>query len=234
VTQVFFYFDQSRCTGCGACAVACKDWNNVPAGAQAQWRRVYSFEAGRFPQVDVVHLCLSCCHCAEPACAKACPTGAIRKRAEDGAVLVNRDICRGCRSCQTACPYGAPQYAGGDYRMMKCTFCVDRQAQGLKPACVDACPYFALDAGTAEMLQSKYGVLTVLGSGLIPGIDSEHEATRPCVFVKPRSLRADGPLVMRRNGGVVSHLRAVPGPPEEEWRARARVPFANKPRKVTC
>ena len=30
--QIGFYFDQTRCTGCSACRVACKDWNDIPAG----------------------------------------------------------------------------------------------------------------------------------------------------------------------------------------------------------
>lgn len=232
--QVHFHFDARRCTGCGACAIACKDWNDVPAGSGTQWRRVITAEIGRFPEVDVVHFCLSCLHCAEPACAKACPTGAIRKDDATGAVLVDRDICRGCRECQRACPWGAPQYAPGDARMMKCTFCVDRQAQGLAPACVDACPYFALDAGTEAELRARHGEMAPVAAGSLPAIDAEHEATRPSLFVERRPLRAEGEAVLRRNGVVVAHLRTGPGPDEGEWRERARTPFVSKPRRDTC
>ncbi len=232
--QRHFYFDQWRCTGCGACAVACKDWNDVPPAPEVQWRRVYTTEAGRFPDVDVAHLCVSCYHCAEPACAKACPTGAISKDAATGAVLVDRDVCKGCRECVAACPYGAPQHAPGDYRMSKCTFCGDRQAQGLQPACVDACPYFALDAGTEDELRRKYADLVPLTAGVLPGIDAEHAATRPSVFVKPRPLRATSGEVTRRNGRAVAHLRPVPGPDEDTWRARAKEPFVNKPPRSQC
>ena len=37
--QLAFYFDQTRCTGCYACVVACKDWHDIPAGP-ASWMRV--------------------------------------------------------------------------------------------------------------------------------------------------------------------------------------------------
>lgn len=232
--QVFFFFDQARCTGCAACAIACKDWNKLPAGREMQWRRVYSTETGRFPRVDVAHLCLSCFHCAEPACAKACPTGAITKRDEDGAVLVDRDACRGCRQCETACPYGAPQYAPGDPRMMKCTFCIDRRAVGLKPACVDACPYFALDAGTESELTLTYGPLHRLSADVLPGIGAEHAATQPGVFVKSRPQRATDNAVMRRNGEIATQLRAVPGPTEAQWRERAATPYRPKPKSDQC
>ncbi len=31
---------------------------------------------------------------------------------EDGFVVVDEDVCIGCRYCHMACPYGAPQYNG--------------------------------------------------------------------------------------------------------------------------
>jgi anaerobic dimethyl sulfoxide reductase subunit B (iron-sulfur subunit) len=32
--QVGFYFDQTRCIGCNACRVACKDWHDIAAGPE--------------------------------------------------------------------------------------------------------------------------------------------------------------------------------------------------------
>jgi anaerobic dimethyl sulfoxide reductase subunit B (iron-sulfur subunit) len=87
-----FYFDQQRCIGCDTCVVACKQWHQVPDGP-ASWRRVHTLEEGRFPQVWLVHISLSCCHCAEPACIPACPATAITKRAEDGIVVVDQGLC---------------------------------------------------------------------------------------------------------------------------------------------
>ena len=68
------------------------------------------------------------------------------ERAEDGIVLVDPDICIGCKLCSWACPYGAREY---DYTvgvMKKCTLCVDRiyntnlEPEDQVPACVRACP----------------------------------------------------------------------------------------------
>ena len=53
--QMGFYFDQTRCTGCYACVVACKDWHDVPAGP-ASWRKVATIEEGNFPDLFVAFL----------------------------------------------------------------------------------------------------------------------------------------------------------------------------------
>jgi len=157
--QLYFYFDQPRCIGCETCVVACKDWNDVPAGP-ASWRRVASLEKGNYPNVFVAFLSTSCYHCAQPSCVSACPVGAITKRDEDGIVLVNREICLGhdnCDMCSQACPYEAPQFGAEDNaKMQKCDFCAERWTQGKKPICVDACPMRALDAGSADELKTKY------------------------------------------------------------------------------
>jgi len=158
--QMGFYFDQTRCTGCYACVVACKDWHNVAAGP-ASWRRVTTIEKGRFPDVFVAFLSHSCYHCANPACVATCPAGAITKREKDGVVTIDRAKCRGkdqCDLCLQACPYQAPQFGvESDAKMQKCDFCLDRLAEGKQPVCVAACPMYALDAGPLEELEKKYG-----------------------------------------------------------------------------
>jgi anaerobic dimethyl sulfoxide reductase subunit B (iron-sulfur subunit) len=174
--QMAFYYDQNRCMGCSTCVVACKDWNDVKPGP-AHWRRLSTVESGTFPQVSVFNLVMSCNHCAHPACTAACPVGAIYKRPEDGIVIVDRAKCQNIRSCLAACPYGAPQFADDKsepvkdpswavaHPMQKCTFCWDRQADGLTPSCVASCPNRALDFGTVEEISAKYpsALKTVVG-----------------------------------------------------------------------
>jgi len=160
--QMGFYFDQTRCTGCLTCVVACKDYNNIDAGPSS-WRRVTTIEKGKYPDLFVTFLSAACHHCMTPACAEACPANAIIKRESDGIVIVDPEACLGkdqCAQCLEACPYQAPQFGVEENaRMQKCNFCVDLLAENKKPACVDACPMRALDAGPVEGLVAKYGNL---------------------------------------------------------------------------
>jgi anaerobic dimethyl sulfoxide reductase subunit B (iron-sulfur subunit) len=181
--QMAFYFDQSRCIGCYACSVACKDWNNIEAGP-AQWRRVTAQEWGAYPEVFLTYVSLSCSHCAQPACADACPVNAITKNGGNGIIAVNQEECLGydnCGACKKACPYTVPQFGSEENaKMQMCTLCNDRLKENRKPACVDACPVRALDAGPTEELQAKYGKVTE-----VTGF-SYSDKTRPSILFKPR------------------------------------------------
>ncbi len=180
--QLGFYFDQTRCTGCEACVVACKDWNNIPAGPAALCR-IISQEKGRFPDPSLSFYPRMCFHCAEPACVDACPTSAIRKRPRDGVVVVDGDLCiSGCRRCLDVCPYYAPQFVdGGPMRL--CNLCRERREAGSKPACVLACSQHALDAGSLEELRRRYG-----GETAVEGFSDPGE-TRPSILFRVKTLK---------------------------------------------
>jgi anaerobic dimethyl sulfoxide reductase subunit B (iron-sulfur subunit) len=157
-----FWFDASACSGCKACQVACKDKHDLPLGVR--WRRVYEVTGGGWePEGDAwrssvyaYNVSMACNHCERPICAEVCPTRAITKR-KDGLVLIDADRCMGCRYCEWACPYGAPQYDAAAGVMTKCTMCVDELEAGNTPACVAACPLRVLDIGTLESLEARYG-----------------------------------------------------------------------------
>lgn len=133
------------------------------------WRRVYTTEYGtRPPDIDVLNISISCNHCQEPACVKACPLGYIYKEQEYGIVRIDTSkTCIACQRCKQACPWDSPQYYDKDLtkytadnpkrpRMTKCNLCIDRIKDGLKPACVASCIMRALDAGPIEELKRKY------------------------------------------------------------------------------
>jgi nitrate reductase beta subunit len=80
-----------------------------------------------------------CEHCLNPACAAACPSGAIYKRSEDGIVLVDPDRCRGWRMCITGCPYKKVYFNHRTGKAEKCTFCFPRIELGQPTICAETC-----------------------------------------------------------------------------------------------
>lgn len=130
--------DIRRCYGVHACSVACKAENDVPLGQTRSW--VEYIEKGTYPNVTRSFLPRLCNQCEKPACVSVCPTGATWKREEDGIVVVDDDICIGCKYCVHACPYDARYPNPVTGTVDKCDFCIHRVAKGLEPACVEACP----------------------------------------------------------------------------------------------
>ena len=137
-----------------------------------------------------------------------CPTGASYKRPEDGIVLVDYDLCIGCKYCAWACPYGVREIDEHKKVMTKCTLCVDRvydmslSEDRRKPACVLACPTSARLFGDVHDPESEVSVAIRESGGyaLMP-----EWGTKPANHYLPRRktrmkihadelVRADNPL----------------------------------------
>lgn len=184
--QIGFYVDQSNCTGCKACQIACKDKHDNPVGVS--WRRVAEYTGGSNEtdaadgsfrtNVFTYYTSMACNHCADPICVEVCPSTAMHK-GENGIVSVDPDICIGCRYCEMACPYSAPQFDAAKGVMTKCDFCADFLAEGRDPACVASCPSRVLDYGEIDDLRAKYGT----ESGIEPLPDPS--ITRPNLVITP-------------------------------------------------
>ena len=174
-TTTAFLTDSTLCIGCKACEVACKEWNQVAADGyewsgfsydntghlgHSTWRHVSFVEHA--PEVgvggnnaDLASWTFEsdvCKHCENAGCLEACPTGAI-VRTEFGGVFVQPDVCNGCAYCVVACPFGVVQKNLDDGRAFKCTFCYDRQKEGLTPACAKACPTESIKFGPIEEMR---------------------------------------------------------------------------------
>ncbi|MEI7596215.1 MAG: 4Fe-4S dicluster domain-containing protein [Bacteroidota bacterium] len=128
--------DTMKCVGCSDCVVACQTENNVPIGFCRDW--IVETTDGKYPDLRLENRSERCCHCENAACVRCCPTGASHKE-EGGIVTVTHNECIGCAACIQSCPYDA-RYTHPDGYVDKCTFCLHRLTDGLKPACVSVCP----------------------------------------------------------------------------------------------
>jgi len=143
--------DITKCIGCRACQVACKQWNDRegehtvlqdqlgfqnPATLSARTYTLITFH--ELPNdnapggLNYVFTMRRCLHCLEPACASACPTTALTRQ-PDGPVTYDADKCIGCRYCEWACPWGVPTAEWNSLapKIQKCTHCADRSDQPL-------------------------------------------------------------------------------------------------------
>lgn len=181
MTQLGFYIDMSSCIGCKACQVACRDRNNL-YGLGEIFRRVETLEAGSYPSVRYYSISDSCNHCSMPACFAVCPESAISKDDETGLVLIDEELCTGCKLCIEACPYKEPVFIESTGKVFKCDSCLSLRNKGEQAACVACCPQRALDFGDLEDLKAKYG------SGLVAEVDGLPSAdqTVPSLLIKPR------------------------------------------------
>ena len=168
-----FFTDTTVCIGCKACEVACKNWNQLPAreGGQPEmsgqsydntlrlsgttWRHVKFIEQfdgpynGRWLMMSDV-----CKHCVQAGCLEVCPTGAII-RTEFDTVVIQSDVCNGCRACLGGCPFGVIDINPVSGTAQKCTLCYDRMSVGLEPACSKACPTDSIQFGPIEELRQR-------------------------------------------------------------------------------
>ena len=139
--------DTAKCVGCMDCVVACKTENSVPEGFNRDWITYDSM--GTFPTLHLEIRSERCNHCDTPPCVDCCPTGASHVNEFGSIVLVEHDLCIGCKACVASCPYDA-RFIHPDGYADKCTFCIHRVEKGLEPACVAVCPTYCMTFGDLD------------------------------------------------------------------------------------
>jgi formate dehydrogenase iron-sulfur subunit len=189
------FVDVSLCIGCKACQVACKQWNQLDGEPEdfqpvdgmpkainftgnsydntgrltaTNWRHVRFIELIDEQRTNVAWRMMSdsCKHCVQAGCLEVCPTHALI-RTSLGNVIVQQDVCNGCRACIAACPFGVISYNQRTGRVNKCTLCDDRIHNGLETACAKACPTDSIVYGEVDELraQAKQRVETLKALG---------------------------------------------------------------------
>ena len=168
-----FLVDTTKCSGCRACQVSCKQWNNLPgektrffAGPEytnpAELSAI-TFNHVKFFPVDrsnpekpvwtIMHK--KCYHCREANCERVCPEKAISK--VDGWTVIDQSKCIGCGACVNECIYKVPHILEQDMqrygaegtikkaKSYKCHACIPNKRD--VPLCAQHCPTGALSYG---------------------------------------------------------------------------------------
>lgn len=147
-------YDSTRCIGCRQCVIACQDWNDLPrAGRYALSATTWITIEPPLPNgTSLLWGRNSCRHCIYPMCATVCPVEAITRH-DEGPVVIDQNLCIGCRYCVHACPWGVISTHPATGKSYKCTMCAGRIAQDLEPFCVHMCPTGALDFGPRDEIK---------------------------------------------------------------------------------
>lgn len=149
--QAGWRIDVNQCISCRSCETACQAEYGIQAG-QGRRRRVIERTRIESGVTRTYFVSVSCHHCKHPACKAACPMskkldaagevvstdtpyvsalykdvgGTYTGSKTAGVVLHNPARCIGCRRCEWACPYGAPQYDHVSRKVHKCELCWQR------------------------------------------------------------------------------------------------------------
>ena len=153
-----------RCVGCRQCELAC-------AATHSRSQTLFgAIHEERLP-LPRIHIGAGahgepfpnrCRHCDPAPCQQACLPGAIQRDANTGTVTIDALRCIRCASCAMACPFGVIRFHDDPLQeaakpiAYKCDNCLDRQARGDIPACVEVCKVGALVfKDLNEVLQEK-------------------------------------------------------------------------------
>jgi Fe-S-cluster-containing dehydrogenase component len=160
--------DLDKCTGCGACMVACHAENNVPIQPEDQvaigrgmhWLRLERYWDGKFPQVRTQFIPVMCQQCNRAPCEAVCPVYATNHSKLEHINLQVYNRCVGTRYCQNNDPYKVRFFNFFDPPfedlltnqlnpdvtvrsagiMEKCTFCIQRIRRAEQTAQVQGRP----------------------------------------------------------------------------------------------
>ena len=124
--------DYSKCTGCRLCEAACSVNKNGAANPARARIAIIKWEP------DCLQIPMVCAQCESAPCAAVCPVRAIIRDEALGRMIIQYDLCIGCRMCMVVCPFGAMGFDSGSRKIFKCDLCDG------DPLCAKVCETGAL------------------------------------------------------------------------------------------
>jgi len=179
-------YDSTLCIGCKMCEKACAEHNGLPYDDSIAAESKQSEHKFTVVLTENDHFMRRLCmHCQEPACASACPVGALHKTAL-GPVVYDVWKCIGCRYCMVACAFGVPKYEWGSLNpaVRKCIMCPDLVKRGEQTACAAICPTGATKFGERDaLLQEAQERINQNPGNYVPHIYGKDEVGGTSVFL---------------------------------------------------
>jgi Fe-S-cluster-containing dehydrogenase component len=182
--------DITRCSGCYDCFLACKDehcGHDYPGYSAAQpmtgqfWMNIIEKERGKYPKVKLAYIPVPCLHCADAACVRTAPGGAVYRR-PDGIVIIDPEKARGQKQIVSSCPYHVIYWNEEKNLPQKCGLCAHLLDEGWKePRCVEVCPTGALIFGDLDDPESK--VSRLIASGITESLHPEYKLKESVTYI---------------------------------------------------
>ncbi len=192
--------------------------------------------SGEYPNAYFFYMPRMCNHCGHPACAEACPHGAIGKREEDGVVfMVDDSKCASCSDplCMKGCPYKEIYMNPARNMAQKCNGCVPRMEREVAPACVRQCPGRCIWVGFLDDAGGPVHKLVEEWKVALP-LHAEF-GTKPHVYyvppLAPPRLDASGNIDSSQPRIPTDYLRSLFGPEVDSALERLNEEMEKKRRK---
>ena len=122
-----------KCTGCRLCELVCSVRHEGVSNPSRSRLKIEKWEW------EGLYIPMLCQQCEDAPCRSVCPVKAISRDESLGRLVVDYDVCIGCRACVAVCPFGAMSFDAGGKKVIKCDLCDG------EPACVSFCDVKALD-----------------------------------------------------------------------------------------
>ena len=211
--------DVTRCTGCYACFLACKDefvGNDYLPVAAAQpsegpaWLRIEELTHGTGTNVKVDYTTVMCQHCQDAPCIKPEFGDAVYRRA-DGIVIIDPVKAKGNKKIAESCPYGAIQWNETAQLAQKCNMCAQMIDAGERTTrCVETCPTQAMVFGDMDDPKSAVSLAIAEKAGKYESLNPEFGA-KPTVqyFGLPRPFIAGEVILADKQGECASGAKVT-------------------------